>query len=354
MACSRSFINNILLAGTKCVWKRAVYRTHQSSAHHQESRVSSLVEREPIPLDDLKVDPFSSANSSTQLFVDDIRPPLKRSFNLAAYVNTSETLQELIKLGVSLYDIENTNIKAAQKLVMLDFGRDCAPYIKLLVAHGLKTKNLGRFISEFPDIFSVPLDDLEIRIKYLKSKGFSKKHISTALNRSSQIISNNVKSLDFKLGEFQIEFGLPASIIRNIVSKYPPIIRLPSGQYKMINFTLREEFGFENREIHTILEEQPKILDILRPVLIERLELIHNTIGLSHEIICTFPKLLTGPVLDIRHRSMYLKKLARNQFDPSKPLYVPPSALYNGSDEQFCERYAKTNIEDYKLFLKFC
>lgn len=302
----------------------------------------------------LSLNPFSAINEEQKLFLEELRPPIKRSFNLAAYVNQSKTLQELIKLGVSLFDIENTNYSAAKYYVNLDFERDCVDHIKFLRGNGLNDKNIGRFISEFPMIFKEDIDDLQIRINYLTAKGFTRKMISSAINKSAVILSLKTKTLDFKLGQLQIELQLPAPVLRNIVVKHPQTVLLPAGQLKLTNFVLKEEFGFNLKEIHKLLEAQPELLDIVRPVLIERLDIIHNDIGLSHETIVKFAGLITGPKLDIKHRADYLKKLNRNQYDPSKPLYVPPSALYDISDEDFCIKYAKTNLDDYKLFLKSC
>jgi len=300
-----------------------------------------------------KLDPFAPANSN-QEYLADLSVPLKRSFNLAAYVNRSRTLQELLKIGVSLYDIEHHDSQAAKNLILLDFERDCVPHIKFLVDNGLKSSALGRFISEFPNIFNEHLDDLQIRINYLESKGFTKSMIARALNNSHHIIAHRTKTLDFKLGELQIEFSLTAKVLREMVVKHPDIVAIPCTQYKLINFTLTEEFGFDTSEIHMILRAQPQIIDIVRPILIDRLDLIHNSIGLSHETIAKFPELITGPIMNIRHRAKYLRKLKRNQFNPNLPLYVPPPALCRGSDEEFCSKYCKTSLEDYKLFLRSC
>lgn len=305
-------------------------------------------------LHDVSVDPFACVQQIQKPFIDNIRPPLKRSFNLASYVNSSKTLQELVKIGVSLYDIENVYPKAAQQLLQLDYERDCVKYLKLLVASGLKTSNTGRFISEFPDIFQVPILELQTRFEYLKSKGFSYSQIVMALNRSSTIIAYNVKTLDHKLGQFQIEFDMPAVVLRKIISKHPTVLRHPVDQYRLINFCLTQEFGFSTRQVHTILEEQPKTIDLLRPRLIERLDLVHNSMRLSHSMITKFPKLITGPDLDIKHRFLYLRKLKRDQFNPKLPLFVQPSSLYNGTDEEFCIKWAKTSLNDYKLFVKTC
>lgn len=325
-------------------------RTHQNEANPNE-----LVFDES---GDQLLDPYSNVTHDKctiqNQYLYNLAPPPKRAYNFAAFINHSDTLKELVKLGVSLYDIENTNQAAAERLLKLDFMNDCMPYINLLLKNGLKATNIGRFISEYPDLFSQPMDRLEEVIRYLKFQGFSKKHIASALNRSSQILRYDVKRIDYKLGEFQIEFKMrPKDVIR-IVSIYPELISLPKEQYRVIKFVVTEEFGFKMNEIHEILINQPKILGLTRFALIERLELIHNVIGLDHSTIVKIPKLITGPKLDITHRHEYLKKLNRNQYDPSKPLYVPPFALYNCSDLEFCQRYSKTSLDDYRSFLKSC
>lgn len=326
----------------KSLWRFSSTKSHVPLNQHDALKECSIL------------NPFSTINEEQKYFLDELKPPVKRSFNLAAYVNESRTLQELIKLGVSLYDIENTNYSAARYYTTLDFEKDCVEHIKFLTKYGLKKRNLGRFISEFPMLFSEYIDDLQTRINYLESKGFNKKMISSAINTSAVILSLPTKSLDFKLGQMQIEFRLPAYILRKIVVKHPQTVLHPVGQLRLTNFVLTEEFGFKLEEVHKLLEAEPKLMDIIRPVLIDRLDLIHNSIGLRHESIVKFPGLITGPRLDIKHRSDYLKTLKRDQYEPSKPLYVPPSALYEVSDEEFCTKYAKTDLDDYKLFLKSC
>lgn len=301
-----------------------------------------------------KIDPFGPVLDEQRSFVDNISPPLKRSYNLASYVNSSKTLQELIKAGVSLYDIENLKPNAANHLLQLDYERDCVKYMKFLTDSGLKPANIGRFISEFPEIFQVPVLELQTRLHYLRTKKFDSKQIARALNRSAHILNKPVKTMDHKLGEFQIQFDMPAQIIREIISSYPVILSYPALQYTLVQICLTDEFGFHRNQVHQILEQQPKIVGMKRAFLFERLDLIHNEAKMSHEIICQFPKLITGPDLDIRQRLLYLRKLRRDQFNRDMPLYVQPAALYNGSDEEFCQKYAKTSLNDYKLFVKTC
>lgn len=297
-------------------------------------------------------DPFQPVVADKTPILNTIAPSVKKSYNFAAYVNESRTLQELLKLGVSLYDIENVHPKAANYILKLDFERDCVEHIKFLVANGLKERNLGRFITEFPFVFRTDIEDLQVRLDYLKFKNFTKSQIKKALNRSAHTICHKSKTIDHQLGLIQIEFNLPANSIRSMFTSYPPIISLPKEQYSLTNFVLSEEFGFVHGEILDILGMQPKILQIPRAYLIERLELIHNDLKFSHHTIARHPKLITGPKLDILHRAGYLKKLKRDQYDPRLPLYVNPKALYKISDRVFCRMCAKTSLDDYRLYVK--
>lgn len=319
-----------------------LYPTVSSSQNQPDEFITKKCER----------DPFKPVSLTDKTFLRELEPPLKKSFNLASFVNSSVTLQKLLSLGVSLFDIENTNSEAAILITKLDFEKDCLPRINFLVENGLKKENLGRFLSEYPLIFSEDLENLQIRINYLESRGFSRSMITKALNRSSHIISHKTKTTDFKLGQVQVEFNLTNAQLRSIVIAYPAIISLPKEQFIQVKFVLSEEFGFKQQEIVELILAQPKLLEFTRFSLVERLEFIHNCMGLSHTNIVRFPKLITSPLVEIRHRHLYLEKLNRNQYDPTKPLYVPVHTLYMTSDMEFCLKYAKTSLRDYKLFVK--
>lgn len=330
----------------------AVNRPYSSLISCKRRSCTSQLDHIGLQKDDVQLNPFRTVDEDTVQYIQDLNTPMKRSYNLASYVNHSHTLQELLKLEVSLFDIENTDYEAARSLLHLDFERDCVPYIKFLIDNGLKEKNLGRFISEYPKLFKQTIDDFQVRLNYYRTKGFTVKNIAHALNKSSHFISHPTKSIDHKLGLLKLEYQMPAKLVRIIVADHPVVIAIPGEQYKIVNFTLSKEFGFTLKEIHRILQRQPTLLEFGRSTLIDRLELVHNLIGLKHEIIADHPKLITGPRVEIAGRAKYLTKLKRNQYNPHQPLYVPPQALYQVSDEEFCKKYAKTRVQDFKLFLK--
>lgn len=61
--------------------------------------------------------------------VSDISKFTSPSFNLAAYVNQSQTLQELVKMGVNLNKIENRK-GAAECILKLDFEKHIKEYLR--------------------------------------------------------------------------------------------------------------------------------------------------------------------------------------------------------------------------------
>lgn len=319
-------------------------------ARKQQSLKSSHDELEEYV--EVKKNPFSPVTSDHKSFLEELRPPVKRSFNLAAHVNQSKSLQKLVSLGVSLYDVENVYPSVVTTIMSLDFDKDCMPAIRFLLENGVKDDRLGYLISDNPLIFFKSLDELQCDIDYLKSKNFTKKLLAQLLNNSTRILTMSPVELDNKLGVLQIEFNMIAQDLRKMLANRPTILLPTTMHYKVTKITLKEEFGFEEGEMRYILLKQPSILELHRSTLIERLDLLHNTIGLSHETIARTPKLITAPRLDVEYRALYLKKLKRDQFDSKQPLYVPPEALFQPSDEEFCSKYAKTDVNDYKLFIK--
>lgn len=56
-------------------------------------------------------------------------PNLTPTFNFAAYVNRSDTLQQLVKLGVNLYELEKKK-DVPELILRLSFEADIKPYIR--------------------------------------------------------------------------------------------------------------------------------------------------------------------------------------------------------------------------------
>lgn len=104
------------------------------------------------------------------------------TFNFAQYVNKSEALKNLIKLGVNLHKIEKHQ-KCAQALLKLDFERDIKSRLLFLNDY-VSPDDLGDFITKNPMILREDLDDMQVRINYLTSKKFDKEMIERIITKN--------------------------------------------------------------------------------------------------------------------------------------------------------------------------
>lgn len=115
--------------------------------------------------------------------VSEITPYFPKSFNLAAYVNTSETLKNLVNLNVNLSKIEKKPF-VAEEILKLDFEKDIKKQIWFLKDY-VGAEEIGEYITKNPLILCEPLEDLEIRVNYLRSKRFSDNQIQRIVSQNS-------------------------------------------------------------------------------------------------------------------------------------------------------------------------
>lgn len=280
-----------------------------------------------------------------------ISPALRPTFNLAAYVNDSYSLQQLVKLGVELYKFDN-DPRIMETILKLDFERDMKPYIRFIHDCGVPVEELGKFITKNPMIFTDHMDDLITRINYLQHKKFDKEMITTIIRKHPKWLSQSTVDIDRSLGFFQTKFYLSGDNVRNVVTKLPKLITWPKKSVNLIMFSLNEEMGFNRSERKRLLLIQPKLYIMSKHHLLERFNYIHNIMGINHDRIILEPQVLTSRLFRIKQRHEYLKYLNRAQYNPSMPNYVSLLNLVTGTDSDFCLNTAKTNIEKFNNYLK--
>ncbi|KAI1305374.1 Transcription termination factor 3, mitochondrial [Halotydeus destructor] len=284
-------------------------------------------------------------------YVDQIGPVYPKTFNFAAYANRHKTLQKLVDLGVNLAKLE-ADRDIANYLVNLDFNRDCKNHIIWLHDQGIKADKLGDFISGYPAIFSENIENLSTRVKYLRIKNFSKEAIVAILTEYPKFISIPVQSVDARLGFLKREFAMVANEIRSLVTRFPKVVTYHEMHIRVRTFAFVEEMGFTKEEFKNLVLHQPKLVAHSQERLVARFDYLHNVVGLSNQEVSRFPALLANGIEILKQRAGYLKILQRDQFNPEKPGYIPPLALCSGSDAEFCERYSKTSVADFNLYLK--
>lgn len=121
--------------------------------------------------------------------VSEITPYFPDSFNLSAYINSSQTLQNLLHLNVNLSKIEKKP-HVVNKIITLDFNNDMKNHI-LFLSDYVGSENIGQFITKNPLILCEAIEDLQVRVNYLESKRFDADQIK-------QIISKNPFWLMFR------------------------------------------------------------------------------------------------------------------------------------------------------------
>lgn len=190
--------------------------------------------------------------------LSDIGPPLTPTFTFAKYANKSRTIQELVKLGVSLYKFESQE-GMVQYILNLDFDQDVKPYVRFLHDCGVPADYLGEFITKNPHIFKQDMDDLHTRIRYLRAHNFNMPMIKIILCKNPNWLLFSTKDIDNRLGYFQSNFKLRGNEVRTLTVKAPKVITFKMVHLLGNTFSIREEMGFDQTQVKKLLLKLPRI-----------------------------------------------------------------------------------------------
>lgn len=142
--------------------------------------------------------------------------------------NSSETLKELIKLGVDLHQVEKHRHREIPSLILnLNFDKDVKPIIEFYNNLGVPIEELGSIFTKNPKLLTESPNSLQVRINYLKSKKFSDKAIARIVQKAPYWLTFQVREVDRRLGIIQRMFSLSGNEIRNVVLQCPKLVTLP-------------------------------------------------------------------------------------------------------------------------------
>ncbi|XP_037359713.1 transcription termination factor 3, mitochondrial isoform X2 [Talpa occidentalis] len=290
-----------------------------------------------------------SDEEAIQIIADPPLPPI--SFTLRDYVDHSETLQQLVHLGVDLSKIEK-HPDAANHLLRLDFEKDIKQILLFLKDLGIEDNQLGTFLTKNYAIFSEDLENLKTRVSYLQSKNFSKADITQMVRNAPFLLNFSVERLDNRLGFFQKELELSVKKTRDLVVRLP---RLLTGSLEPVKENIKVyqlELGFKRNEIQHMITRIPKMLTANKRKLTETFDYVHNVMSIPHHIIVRSPQIFNTRLFKVKERHLFLNYLGRAQYDPAKPNYISLDKLVSVPDETFCEEMAKASVKDFEKFLK--
>ncbi|GAB1868826.1 mTERF domain-containing protein 1, mitochondrial [Camponotus japonicus] len=283
--------------------------------------------------------------------ISDIGPYLTPTFTFAKYANKSRTIQELVKLGISLYKLESK--KGLLKYILtLDFDRDIKPYITFLHDCGVPADYLGDFLTKNPNIFKTDMDDLHTRIRYLRAHEFNINSIKTIICKNPKWLLYSTKNIDGRLGYFQSNFELSGNEVRILTVKAPNVITYRMQHLMENTLTIKEDMDFDEKQRKQLLLTLPRIWVKNRERLFAVFQYAHHEMQLQHNLLVKMPHILLCRKARLQQRHSFLVEMKRAQYDPSKPMYVSPKALISGTDAEFCINIAKTSVDVYNAFLK--
>ena len=140
--------------------------------------------------------------------IQNIRPVLRPFiYNLAHFVKESEVLQTFVKMGVMIKKWD-TDRELCEFIIKLDIERDIKPHLIFLHEIKIPSSKHAYIIEKNPYFFKEKIQDLKIRIEYLKSKRFSDESIVEIVTKAPRWLRLSVEQVDTKLGWLQKEFSL--------------------------------------------------------------------------------------------------------------------------------------------------
>uniref|UniRef100_A0A158Q6D7 mTERF domain-containing protein 1, mitochondrial n=1 Tax=Dracunculus medinensis TaxID=318479 RepID=A0A158Q6D7_DRAME len=278
--------------------------------------------------------------------VDPTLLPPTHSRSLANYVNHVPLLQNLVDLGVSLFHID-TETNIGHNLLKLDWVKDVRVKLKWLMSIGIPAENLGIYITKNPYFLLQNLDDMKVRVNYLRSKKFKRQEIIKIILEYRFWINTAVRIIDARLGWIQKTFSLSGKEVRQLVIKEPRIIM---NGIRMVEF-FSKDLEFDGKEIKKMVLTDPRLFICDLSLVDQNYKFLHNSIGLSNGEIIKYPLALRCRLSSLKERFNFIKLLKETDNLP-KNSSISLEKVLHPSDSYFTRNVVRTTLNSYNNFLK--
>ncbi|KAE9555047.1 hypothetical protein FO519_001708 [Halicephalobus sp. NKZ332] len=278
--------------------------------------------------------------------------PLTHARSMAAFVNHSKVLQNLLDLGVDLLDID-TKTKLARHLVRLDWEKDVFPKLAWLVKGiGVDRETLGKYLTRNPFFLVQNLDDMKTRVAYLQSKKFTSKEIAKIVTEHRYWLNIDVKTTDARLGWLQRQFKLTGDQVRTLIVKEPRVLYFGLGPLQRVVLLFNKELAFPPAAVKKMIMTDPRLFMMDYEHIVASYNYFVLVMNIPNSRLIEYPTALRCSVSVIRKRHEFLKKVNKAVYDPELPGYVSLEQLLQPSDKKFAEKVARIKAESYDRFLK--
>lgn len=144
----------------------------------------SFSELEPKNLIKININEFEVAHTKIPYTEICAIPP---TMSLVQHVNTSEILSELVKLGVSIHELDKTPV-LRDSILKLTMEDNVKPLIMFFMSHNIPLECIGDIINKCPYNLQLSTYQTERFSAYMKSKNFTPEMIKKILMKSPHLL----------------------------------------------------------------------------------------------------------------------------------------------------------------------
>ncbi|KAI6205463.1 MTERF domain-containing protein 1, mitochondrial [Aphelenchoides besseyi] len=270
-------------------------------------------------------------------------PPI-HARSLASYVNHLPALQLLVDIGVNLYEVD-LEPRLGQELLKLDDERDIKPKLSFLLKEiGVKTTDIGSYLTRNPHFLIQNNEDLKERLQYLKHHKFTRQEIAKIVVANRYWLNTDISIVDSRLGWLQRQFQLDGNNLRSLIVKEPRITYFGVGPLQRLVLFFNGDLQFQPGDVKKIMFNDPRVFmcDL------EHIKLSYNYLSrvmrIENDQIADYPLALRCPLSGLRRRHEFLHRLKLDQYNSELPNYISLQRLLHPSDKKF--------LSDYDRFLK--
>ena len=219
-----------------------------------------------------------------------------------------------------------------------DMKNDVIPRLDLLQSFcDVSLPEFGTIIGKCPHVLEHPLDSLLETLNYLKKCNFSTDSLQQMCVKHPRTLLMKPIAIDETLCVLQLMTDLPAQDLKSIVISAPRLITSEMDQVTLNRNLFRDKFLFDIKQFHRGLVNCPEIL-LIRCLHLESIyNYLTSELKLSNEIISHSSEIFRSQLRNVKTFHLFLKSLNRDQYDPSKPLYVSLKCLASNDLFETCK-----------------
>ena len=226
--------------------------------------------------------------------------------------------------GVNIYRVDLKNNDEMRRILLrTSIENDVIPRLNILQSYmEISLSDLGTIIGKCPHILEHPLESIVANLNYYKRCNFPSESMKKMFVKHPRSLLMEPTAIDETLSVLQRMTDLPAQVLKSIVIETPRLITTDLDRITWNRNLFRDKILFDVNQFHAALKRCPEILLIRCEELEEKYYYLSQQMRVSNELISHNAEVFKKGLNNVKTLNLFLKSLNRNQYDPSKPLYI--------------------------------